>query len=84
MRCVYRVQLLYGYFLLSDESCVFDSCVLSAVGSSGPTWKSQVQHKSPFVGGCRYARADFSLVSSDCLVAGAACQTEGLESLALK
>lgn len=86
--CVYRVQFLYGHFLLSDESCVFESCVLGAVGSPGPRWKSQVQHKSPFVGGCGCGcvcvRADFSLVSPDCLVAGAACQTEGLESLAPK
>lgn len=84
-RCVSRVHL-YGRFLLSDEGCASESCVLSAVGSPGLTWKSQVQHRSPFVGGCgsvcECERGD--LVSSHCSVASAACQTEGLESLALK
>lgn len=51
-RGVYRVHFLDGHFLLSEGSCVSESCVLSAVGSPGLKWKSQVQHKSPFVGGC--------------------------------
>lgn len=50
--CVYRIHFSYGHYLLRDESCVPESCVLSAVGSPDLTWKSQVQHKSPFVGGC--------------------------------